>query len=246
MSSITSYRAVGRGRALLRVSAFVVFAGLLAAGCSSTGGLGSRSEGTTSATSGSVPFGDRVSALFGGGSQSSAATQASAAAATPTSDDFDCPRIDIRPGASTLLQNASGGEGDALNLRYQGTFVRAARECRVQAPNVNIKLGVQGRIILGPAGGPGEITVPLRYALVQETVGSSKVMWSKLYMVPVQIPPDQPSFNFTHISEDLTLPIPSANILDSLVLYIGFDPIGAEQERKRAPPPRRTQQRPAR
>ena len=54
----------------------------------------------------------------------------------------------------------------ALSLRYQATFVRAARECRVKGKDVNIKVGVQGRIILGPAGGPGELTVPLRYALV--------------------------------------------------------------------------------
>jgi hypothetical protein len=238
MSSITLYRVKCKRCALLRASALIVFA-LLAAGCS-TSGLGSRTQGTTSTSSGSVPFGDRVSSLFGGGSQSTAATQASAAAATPTSDDFDCPRIDIRAGASTLLLNASTTDANALSLRYQGTFVQAARECRVQAPNVNIKLGVQGRVILGPAGAPGEFTVPLRYALVQETIGSSKVMWSKLYLVPVTIPADQPSANFTHISEDLTLPIPGADILDSLVLYIGFDPIGAEEEKKRrAPPPRK-------
>jgi hypothetical protein len=241
MSLTTPYRSEGKGCALLRASTLILFA-LLTAGCS-TSGLGSRTEGTTSSSSGSVPFGDRVSALFGGGSQSTAATQASAAAATPTSDDFDCPRIDIRAGASTLLLNASAGDPNAMSLRYQGTFVRAARECRVQAPNVNIKVGVQGRVILGPSGTPGEVAMPLRYALVQETIGSSKVLWSKLYIVPVNIPADQPSANFTHISEDLTLPIPGADVLDSLVLYIGFDPIGAEEEKKRRAPPPRTQQR---
>ena len=227
-------------------SALVAVA-LLLAGCSTSGltGAGSKSgEGTTSTASGSVPFGDRVSSLFGGGSQSSAATQAAAASNVPTSDDFDCPRIDIRSGASTLLLNAPGGEGDALGLRYQGSFVRAARECRVQPPNVVVKIGIQGRVILGPAGTAGELTMPLRYALVEEKVGSSKVLWSKLYLVPVSIPPDQPAVNFTHISEDLNFPIPSAAVLDNLVLYIGFDPIGAEAEmKKKAPPPRASRRR---
>jgi hypothetical protein len=221
----------------------LAFAAALLAGCGGGGGMfGSKAEGTTSASSGSVPFGDRVSALFGGGSQSSRATQASAADTTPTSDEFDCPRVDIRPGASTLLFNSSPTDPNALGLRYQGTFVRAARECRVQAPNVNIKIGVQGRVILGPAGTPGDVTVPLRYALVEEGLGDQpKVVWSKLYLVSVNIPPQQQNVNFTHISEDLTFPIPGGAVLDRLVLYIGFDPIGAEQEQKKRAP-----QRPAR
>jgi hypothetical protein len=232
---------VKAGRCVQSAGGIVLLA-LLLAGCGTTGISGGKSEGTTSASSGSVPFGDRVSSLFGGGSQSSAATQASAAAATPTSEDFDCPRIDIRPGAATLLQNSSATDPNALGLLFQGTFVRAARECRVQAPNVNIKIGVQGRVILGPAGRSGEFTMPVRYALVQESVGSSKVMWSKLYLIQAVVPPEQSSAQFTHISEDLTIPIPSAAVLNDLVLYIGFDPIGAEEEkRKRAPP--RTQRR---
>jgi hypothetical protein len=242
MSSTTPYWSDRKRAGLARVAPFVVVAALVA-GCSTGGGMfgGSKSEGTTST---SVPFGDRVSSLFGGGSQSSAATQASASAATPTSEDFDCPRIDIRAGASTLLQNASADDPNALGLRYQGTFARAARECRVQAPNVNIKVGVQGRVILGPAGAPSDVSMPLRYALVQETVGSSKILWSKLYVVPVTIPPQAQSVNFTHITEDMTIPIPSAAVLEDLVIYIGFDPIGAQEELKKRqpqrPPPRRT------
>ena len=129
-----------------------------------------------------------------------------------------------------------------MALRYQGTFARAARECRVQAPNVNIKVGIQGRVILGPAGTPGDVTMPVRYALVQESLGQEpKIMWSKLYVIPVNIPPQTQSVNFTHITEDMTVPIPSAAVLEDLVIYIGFDPIGAQEElRKRKP------QRPAR
>lgn len=228
------------GRCALRAGVVVLLAAL-AAGCG-TLGSSSKSEGTTSSSSGSVPFGDRISSLFGGGSQSQ--SQPASVDTTPTSEDFDCPRIDIRPGASTLLLNAT--DGSALGLRYQGTFVRAARECRVQAPSVNMKVGVQGRIILGPAGTPGDLTVPVRYALVQETLSSSKVVWSKLYTVPVSIPPGSQSVNFTHVNEDLTIPIPSAAVLQDLVLYIGFDPIGAEEEKKKRAPPPRTQQRRAR
>jgi hypothetical protein len=217
-------------------------AALAVAGCSTSGFMSSKTEGTTS--SGSVPFTSRISSLFGG-SEPPSATQA---AATPTSEDFDCPRIDIRQGASTLLVNASANEPNALGLRYQGTFVRAARECRVSGGNVNIKVGVQGRVILGPAGGAGQVSMPLRFALVTESLTDSRALWSKLIVIPVTIPPQTPNVGFTYIVEDLTVPVPSPAELENWVVYIGFDPAGAEAEQKRKParpsrpPPRRAQQ----
>jgi hypothetical protein len=217
-------------RALTSRAAVLSLATILAAGCTTGSFMSSKSEGTTS--SGSVPFGDRISALFGGSSPPQSASQT---AATPTSEEFDCPRIDIRQGASTLLVNASASEPNPLALRYQGSFVRAARECRVVGTNVNIKIGVQGRVILGPAGGPGQVTIPLRYALIQETMNDSKPIWSKLQIIPVTIPPQTPNVGFTHIVDDLTVPIPSAADLENWVIYIGFDPAGAEAQQKRKP-----------
>jgi hypothetical protein len=225
----------GLRRAVWRPAAALLAVAMTVCGCSS---LGSSSQGTTSASSGSVPFGDRISSLFRGGSSQSTAAAESAAAATPTADDIECPKMDIRQGASTLLINGSSTAGDALALRYQGTFVRAARECRVQNGQLNIKIGVEGRVILGPAGAPGELTVPLRLALVQEKLNESKPIWSKFYPVHVVIPPQAPNVNFTHISEDLTIPLPGAEALDQMMIYIGFDPTSAEAEKKRKPAPK--------
>jgi hypothetical protein len=216
---------------------FAAITALTIAGCTTGGFMSSKSEGTTS--SGSVPFGDRISSLF----SSTAPPPASQVPVTPTTDNFDCPRIDIRQGASTLLINSSESEANALGLRYQGSFVRAARECRVSGSNVTIKIGVQGRVILGPAGGPGQVTIPLRYALLNETLTESKPLWSKLYIIPVTVPPQTPNVAWTNISEDLTVPIPPPAELENWVIYIGFDPNGAQQEQKRKParaaPPRR-------
>jgi hypothetical protein len=199
----------------------------LAGGCS-TNLFSSKTSGTTSAASGSVPFGNRISALFG-----SSSAPASAVDQTPTSEEFDCPRIDIRAGASTLLSYANPEEQTALNVRYQGSFVRGARECRVMGNQVNIKIGVQGRVIVGPAGTPGTVVLPLRYALVHETVGQSKPVWTKLTRLNVEIPPQTPSVLFTHIEEEMTVPIPPAYELQDYVIYIGFDPAALEPEPKR-------------
>ncbi len=56
-----------------------------------------------------------------------------------------------------------------MTLKYQGSFVRFARECSVADGNMIAKIGVEGRIVLGPAGSPGRADIPLRFAVVHET-----------------------------------------------------------------------------
>jgi hypothetical protein len=63
------------------------------------------------------------------------------------SPDVECPYIEIREGASTLTIN-NGGDNAAMSLKYQGTFVRAARQCAVAAGQMVMKVGVEGRVIL--------------------------------------------------------------------------------------------------
>jgi hypothetical protein len=207
----------------------------LAGGCSSTEELlASRQAAPSSAPSPS--FTDRFRNLFGSSEKSSAAQSAAPNAAQSASSDstkVNCPPTDIRHGASTLQMTSPGGDG-AMAVRYQATFSQTARQCTVNAGTLNIKVGVQGRLILGPAGTAGETRVPLRYALVQEGI-QPKTIWSKLYMLPVSLSPDQPSAPFTHVLEDMTVPLPPSDELDRYVVYVGFDPQGAELEKQRTP-----------
>jgi hypothetical protein len=160
-------------------------------------------------------------------------------------EEFDCPVIDIREGASTLMVQGPG-EPSPLSLRYQASFVRAARECIVKGKDVTIKVGVQGRVILGPAGGAGQLTIPLRYALVYEELGQTRMIWSKLYALPVTVQGQQPNVPFEHVEEEMTVPIPKASELENYIVYIGFDPNGLPQEHsKKAPPAKAKPKKPA-
>ncbi|MGA2891249.1 MAG: hypothetical protein ABSE22_00160 [Xanthobacteraceae bacterium] len=146
--------------------------------------------------------------------------------------DIDCPFIDIRQGASTLTipPPPPDGGNEAMALKYQGDFVRAARECKVVGGQMVIKIGVQGRIIVGPAGGPGQVEVPLRIAVVSAPTVGSKVIATKLIRIPVTVPPGEGNASFTHIEEGVAFPLPSAAELASYIVYIGFDPVGAAAE----------------
>jgi hypothetical protein len=131
------------------------------------------------------------------------------------------------------------GENGAMSLKYQGTFVRAARECAVVNGQMVMKIGVQGRLIVGPAGGPGQVEVPLRIAVVESPVIGSKTIVTKLIQIPVTVGSNDGFTNFTHIEPGLTFPMPSATALENYLVYIGFDPLGAQaldkQKAKPAP-----------
>jgi hypothetical protein len=125
-----------------------------------------------------------------------------------------------------------------MQLRYQISVAQTARECANVAGNLAIKVGMQGRVVLGPAGTPGTIEVPVRYALVEEGP-QPKTVYSKLYRVPVSILEGQSNVSFTHIEEAMSVPMPPPDVFDRYVVYVGFDPLGSAQERqpaKKRPP----------
>ena len=94
---------------------------------------------------------------------------------------------------------------------------------------MTVKVGVQGRVIIGPAGGPGQIEIPLRYALVQEGPEPKTIM-TKLYRFPVTIGDGQTSAPFLQIEEDLAFTVPRRDELENYVVYVGFDPGAAKEQ----------------
>ena len=165
--------------------------------------------------------------LFGKGSTPSDSNDSANTAA-----EVDCPGVTVRQGASTLSITQPGADPGPMATRYQVSIAQTARECAPLGGVMTMKVGVEGRVLLGPAGGPGQIDVPLRIAVVQEGP-SPKSIVSKFYKLAVAIPPGQTSVPFVHVEQDLTFPTPRAADFDSYVVYVGFDPqsLNAKPER---------------
>jgi hypothetical protein len=149
----------------------------------------------------------------------------------PQSLDENCPSADIRQGASTLAIASKTQAPTGNDLRYQLSITQLARQCALEGPDIRMRVGVQGRVIVGPAGAPNQVEVPLRYAVVREGV-DPKTIVSKFRRIPVALPPGTTNVAFTDIEEDLRFPMPSRAELEAYVVYIGFDAAG-----ERAPPP---------
>lgn len=176
-------------------------------------------------------FSDRFKSLFGGKSDEPAQPKPAPAPGQPAADDdVDCPQVTVRAGASTYGVGATGKPAVGNDVRFQASITKMARECARNGGEITARIGIQGRVIAGPAGAPSTVEVPLRVAVVQGGVGE-KVIASKAYRTTVEMS-EGGSVPFTFVAEDLSYPIPSAAAADSYIFYVGFDPQALSPEPK--------------
>ena len=180
---------------------------------------------------------DRFKSLFGGKSDEAPAPAAPGAAAPQDTGDLTCPPVTVRHGASTYAIAAPGKQPVGNDLKFQATISRMARECSLNGGVVTARIGIQGRVIAGPAGAPPSVQVPIRVAVVQGGV-AEKTIATKAYQTTVTMT-EGGSEPFTLVAEDLTYPAPPGAVGDSYIFYIGFDPQALKPERAA---PRKKQQ----
>jgi hypothetical protein len=182
---------------------------------------------------------DRFKGLFGGGSSSSSQpAQAPVPGAPPGStdgtpnggSDMNCPPVSIRAGASTYAVAAAGKDAVGNDVRYQATITKTARDCTRNGGEITGRIGIQGRVIAGPAGAPATVEVPIRVAVVQGGV-NEKTIATKAYRTTVTMTEDG-SVPFTLVADDLVYPLPPDAVSDSYIFYIGFDPQALAPEPK--------------
>jgi hypothetical protein len=145
--------------------------------------------------------------------------------------EIECPAVTVRSGASAW-QLPSGGR--ATDVRYQGSLGQLVRECAILGETMTMRVGVEGRLLIGPKGGPGSVKVPIRMALVAEGP-TPKPLWSKFYNADVSVPEGASQAVFSIVEDDLTFPMPSNRDIGNYVVYVGFDPQGAAAARPAAP-----------
>jgi len=164
-------------------------------------------------------FTDKLKGLFGGNKSEE---QQPPLISNEPQQDMDCPQVTIRAGASTYAVAAPGKPAVGNDVRYQATIVKLARECTKNGGEITARIGIQGRVIVGPSGAPPSLEVPLRVAVVQGGIGE-KVIATKAYKTTVTMGEDE-SVPFTLVADDLVYPVPAPNVADNYIFYVGFDP----------------------
>ena len=202
---------MGAGQAgSLRTVLVLAVAGASLSGCGGGSMFGASSDSSPS-------IGDRFGQLFGSKSQA-----VGEKAPAPVDNELICPPVSIRAGASTFAVGAPGKPATGNDLRYQATITRTARDCTQTGDQITARIGIQGRVITGPAGNPPTVEIPIRVAVVQGGI-NEKTIATKVYRTTVSLS-EAGNDAFSLVAEDLVYPVPPGATGDSYIFYIGFDP----------------------
>lgn len=206
--------------------------GLMAAalaGCASGEGL----DGAFGAQDTGVAGGSRLSTPVAGGTSAgvvnSTTTGALIVGSGPDQLSYDCPTLTVRTGAASWQVSAGGG------LRYQATIGRLARECSIANGMMLVKVGIEGRVLMGEKGAPGQVKVPIRIAVVNEGP-SPKTITTKFFAVAVDVPADPGHAAFTVVEDQIAFPLLKPDEMERYVIYVGFDPQGTPEVHERPKP----------
>jgi hypothetical protein len=147
--------------------------------------------------------------------------------------EVNCPQIEVQDGTSAMRV---GGDANPT-VRYQFDILETARECKVEGPQFAVKVGVAGRLLIGPAGSAGAYSAPLRVVVRDDSTG--KPVISKLYKVEADATAAtnlQAPFQF--VSEPLMLPYVHKWADEDYTILVGFDtghePVEKHARKKRS------------
>jgi hypothetical protein len=131
-----------------------------------------------------------------------------------------CPEVLILEGTAAS-QAYAGTPPSSANLRYQYSLTDTARECTLEGDQLAIKIGVAGKVLLGPSGSPGNFNVPVRMAVLREHENQPIV--SKLYRATVTVAATETQADFTVVSEPLRVPFVQDHAEDDYTIKVGLD-----------------------
>lgn len=135
-----------------------------------------------------------------------------------------CPTIAILDGTAAQRVMAPGAT-DNQGLRYQYSLFNVGRECSISGGRVSVKVGADGRVLLGPAGSAGHFDVPIRVVVFSEV--DQKPVASKLYRVPASVGSGQDATPFQFVSDNLVVPVGAGRTARDYSIKVGLDTKGA-------------------
>ena len=99
--------------------------------------------------------------------------------------------------------SGGGKTGEPSALRHQISIGQLARECATQPDgSIVVKVGLEGRALVGPAGTAGRFDTPVTFVIKK----GSRVLASRTQRVSVAVPPGEARASFIAVEERLVVP----------------------------------------
>ena len=207
--------AVLAGRRARLLLCCTILASLTGCGMSSlTSGLGGGMFG------GSPSKPTAVSAVTEEQMLSAAKDDASANASLTTGGiSHGCPRVQVGPRDQNVTIYEPGRVGDGLAIMHRGELTKTARECQIEQGRVLVKYGFSGRVLLGPRGKAGNVTLPVNVVV---TDGKREKIASDNLTVSVDVALDDPIGYFSAV-RTVSIPIAEGARAGEYDVLVTFD-----------------------
>jgi hypothetical protein len=137
----------------------------------------------------------------------------------PSGYSAHCPQVVAWPRDRLLTVYQPGHVGDTNAVIHRGEITKMARECQLYSDRVIVKYGFAGRVLLGPKGGPGTVTlgVNIRVAGTQQTTLATDKM-----NISATIPAGDPAGYFSMVRE-IAFPIVVGTRPEDYKVFVAFD-----------------------
>lgn len=130
-----------------------------------------------------------------------------------------CPKVVLAPRDNNLTIYEPGRAGDGLAIVHRGEITKAARECSIEPGKVTVKYGFSGRVLLGPRGKSGPISLPVAITVTdskREKVAADKMK------VETSVAVENPIGYFSAV-RTVTFAIPEGTRPGEFEVNVGFE-----------------------
>ena len=126
-----------------------------------------------------------------------------------------CPKVQLREGTAFFNTYAKGGDGDKEKIIYQASLTDVTRSCARSNGTLTMDVAVAGRVVPGPLGAAGNVTMPIRIVVLRGT----EVLYSQLHKYQVAIGATGAT-QFVFNDKNVSVPDPAQ---PNLQVFAGFD-----------------------
>jgi len=137
----------------------------------------------------------------------------------PAGMSTHCPQVVAWPRDRLLTVYQPGHVGDSNSVVHRGEITKMARECQLYSDRVIVKYGFAGRVLLGPKGGPGSVTLGVNVRVAgaqQNTLATDKMN------VTTTVPPGNPAGYFSMVRE-IAFPIAVGTRPEDYKVFVAFE-----------------------
>jgi hypothetical protein len=130
-----------------------------------------------------------------------------------------CPHVNVITRDNNLTIYDAGRAGDGLWVMHRGELTKTARECQIEGGKVTVKYGFSGRVLLGPKGRNGIVSLPVTVAVADAKRERVKAETMK---IETAVSVDKPIGYFSAV-RTITFDVPVGSRPGEFEIQVGFD-----------------------